>query len=584
MAAGLGKNSVLWRLVLPIPIFASIAIVVALVLLPRVIAANSIADSEHNALETVTQFKELRGYYTARVVAKAVQNGLTATVDHANDPKSIPLPATFIHDISEVLKSRDTRIRLYSAYPFPNRADRTLDAFQQRAWSVLSADPKATVEEQQIVDGKRILRVAVADTMQAEACVTCHNTRADSPKRDWKLGDVRGVLEVTTSIEAALGRGEQLGNYIAAAIAVIAVLLTAIAFAFGRSVSKPLLAMSTAMSRLAEGDLAVTVPAGGRRDEIGRMAKSLQVFKGHAEAVAQAAAEREKLEAKARADEKRMLETVSADFNSSVGGIVGGVSTAAEELRATAERLMKIAGATGDSTATASASIDNASASAQTVAAAAEELAASVNEIARQVDQSTQIAQEAVQRAERTDRTVAGLSEAANRIGEVIHLIQDIAERTNLLALNATIEAARAGDAGKGFAVVAGEVKGLATQTARATEDISAQIAAIRQVSDESVAAIREIGEIIGRLNQVTTAISAAVEEQSSATRDIAQHVVQTSIAAKDVSAKIHDVDASSQESKSAAHRVLDASTDLSTRSRQLREEVSNFLRKLQRG
>jgi methyl-accepting chemotaxis protein len=584
MAAGLGKNSVLWRLVLPIPIFASIAIVVALVLLPRVIASNSIADSEHNALETVTQFKELRGYYTARVVAKAVQNGLAATVDHANEPKSIPLPATFIHDISEVLKSRDTRIQLYSAYPFSNRADRTLDAFQQRAWSVLSADPKATVQEQAIVDGKRILRVAVADTMQAEACVTCHNARADSPKRDWKLGDVRGVLEVSTSIETALGRGEQLGNYIAAAIAVIAVLLTAIAFAFGRSVSKPLLAMSTAMSRLAEGDLAVAVPAGARRDEIGRMAKSLEVFKGHAEAVAQATAEREKLEAKARADEKRMLETVSADFNSSVGGIVGGVSTAAEELRATAERLMKIAGATGDSTATASASIDNASASAQTVAAAAEELAASVNEIARQVAQSTYIAQEAVQRADRTDRTVAGLSDAANRIGEVIHLIQDIAERTNLLALNATIEAARAGDAGKGFAVVAGEVKGLATQTARATEDISAQIAAIRHVSDESVAAIREIGEIIGRLNQVTTAISAAVEEQSSATRDIAQHVVQTSMAAKDVSAKIHDVDASSQESKSAAHRVLDASTDLSARSRQLREEVSNFLSKLQRG
>jgi methyl-accepting chemotaxis protein len=584
MVVGLSKNSVLWRLVLPIPIFAGIAIMVALVLLPRVIGSNSIADSEHGALETVTQFKELRGYYTKNVVTKAVKNGLTATPDHAVDPKGIPLPATFIHDISDVLKSRDTRIQLYSAFPFPNRAGRTLDDFQQRAWSVLSADPKATVTEQEMVDGKRVLRVAVADTMQAEACVACHNARADSPKRDWKLGDVRGVLEVTTSIEAALDRGEQLGNYIAAVIAAIAVLLTAIAFAFGRSVSKPLLAMSTTMDRLAKGDLAVTIPAGERRDEIGQMAKSLEVFKGHAAAVAQAAVERERLEAKARADEKRMLETVSSDFNSSVGGIVGGVSTAAEELRVTAERLMKIAGATGDSTANASVSIDNASASAQTVAAAAEELSASVNEIARQVAQSTQIAQEAVQRAERTDHTVAGLSDAANKIGEVIHLIQDIAERTNLLALNATIEAARAGDAGKGFAVVAGEVKGLATQTARATEDISAQIAAIRRVSDDSVAAIREIGEIIGRLNQITIAISAAVEEQSSATRDIAQHVLQTSMAAKDVSTKIHDVDTSSQESKSVAHRVLDASTDLSARSHQLREEVSNFLVKLQRG
>ena len=584
MAAGLGKNSVLWRLILPIPVFAGIAIAAALVLLPKVIGSNSIADAQHNAQETVTQFKELRGYYTQRVVAKAVKNGLTATHDHAGDPKSIPLPATFIHDISEVLKSRDTRIQLYSAYPFPNRTDRTLDEFQQRAWSVLSADPKAALKEQAVVDGKRILRVAVADTMQAEACVTCHNTRADSPKRDWKLGDVRGVLEVTTSVEAALGRGEQLGNHIAIAIAAFAALLTAIAFAFGRSVSKPLLAMSTAMSRLAQGDLSVAIPAGKRRDEIGRMAKSLEVFKGHAEAVAQAAAEREKLEAKTREDEKRMLETVSSDFNSSVGGIVGAVGTAAEELRATAERLMKIAGATGDSTATATASIDSASSSAQTVAAAAEELAASVNEIARQVAQSTQVAEEAVQRVERTDHTVAGLSSAANRIGEVIHLIQDIAERTNLLALNATIEAARAGDAGKGFAVVAGEVKGLATQTARATEDISAQIAAIRQVSDESVGAIREIGEIIGRLNQITVAISAAVEEQSSATRDIAQHVMQTSVAAQEVSAKIHTVDASSRESTSVAHSVLDASTDLSARSRQLREEVSNFVRTLQRG
>jgi len=227
----------LWRLILPIPVFAGIAIVAALMLLPKVIGSNSVADAEHNARETVTQFKELRGYYTKNVVAKAVKNGLTAAPDHANDPKSIPLPATFIHDISEVLKSRDTRIQLYSAYPFPNRANRTLDDFQQRAWSVLSADPKATVKEQAVLDGKRILRVAVADTMQAEACVTCHNTRADSPKKDWKLGDVRGVLEVTTSIEAALGRGEQLGNDIAIVIAAIAALLTTIAFAFGRSVS-----------------------------------------------------------------------------------------------------------------------------------------------------------------------------------------------------------------------------------------------------------------------------------------------------------------------------------------------------------
>ena len=222
MAAGLGKNSVLWRPILPIPVFAGIAIVAALVLLPQVIGSNSIAGAQQSAQETVTQFKELRGYYTQRVVAKAVKNGLTATHDHVDDPKSIPLPATFIHDISEVLKSRDTRIQLYSAYPFPNRADRTLDEFQQRAWSVLSADPKATLKEQAVVDGKRILRVAVADTMQGEACVTCHNARPDSPKRDWKLGDVRGVLEVTTSVEAALGRGERLGNHIAIAIAAIA--------------------------------------------------------------------------------------------------------------------------------------------------------------------------------------------------------------------------------------------------------------------------------------------------------------------------------------------------------------------------
>jgi methyl-accepting chemotaxis protein len=580
---GFNKNSILWRLVLPIPLFAIVAIAAALVVLPQVIASNSIADAERAALETVNQFKELRGYYTKNVVAKAVAAGLTATPEHAQDPNSIPLPATLIHDISEVLKSRDTRIQLYSTLPFPIRAERKLDEFQQRAWSFLSTNSKATLSEQQAVDGNRTLRVAVADVMQAEACVACHNARADSPKRDWKLGDVRGVLEVNTSIEAALASGERLGFYIAAAIALIAVLLTAIAYFFGRTVSRPLLSMSNAMTRLANGDLSVSVPAAKRQDEIGEMAEAMRVFKDNAAQIESARAERTQLEAKAREDEKRMLESVSADFNSSVGGIVGNVTSAAEELRNTANRLMALANQTGDSTVNASASIDNASASAQTVAAAAEELSASINEIARQVSQSSQIAQQAVQRAQRTDQTVAGLSDAANRIGEVIHLIQDIAERTNLLALNATIEAARAGDAGKGFAVVAGEVKGLATQTARATEDISTQIAAIRRVSDESVAAIREIGEVIGQLNSVTTAISAAVEEQSSATRDIAQHVMQTSQAAKDVSSKIHEVDASSQESKSAANQVLDASNDLSSRSHQLRDEVTRFLQKLQR-
>ena len=583
LTARSSRHSIIWRLVLPIPIFAALAIIAALLVLPRVIASNSIADAERAALETVNQFKELRGYYTKNVVAKAVAAGLTATPEHAQDPKSIPLPATLIHDISEVLKSRDTRIQLYSSLPFPIRGERKLDEFQQRAWTALSADPKTTLSEQQLINGNRTLRVAVADVMQADACVACHNARADSPKRDWKLGDVRGVLEVDTSIEAALAGGERLGHYIAAAIALIAVLLTAIAFFFGRTVARPLLSMSTAMTRLAEGDLTVSVPAAKRRDEIGEMAEAMRVFKDNAAQIERARAERAQLEDKAREDEKRMLETVSADFNSSVGGIVGRVTGAAEELRNTANRLMALASRTGDSTVEASASIDSASTSAQTVAAAAEELSASINEIARQVSQSSQIAQEAVQRAQRTDHTVAGLSDAANRIGEVIHLIQDIAERTNLLALNATIEAARAGDAGKGFAVVAGEVKGLATQTARATEDISAQIGAIRRVSDESVAAIRGIGEIIGQLNQVTTSISAAVEEQSSATREIAQHVVQTSQAAKEVSSKIHDVDVSSQESKSAANQVLDASNDLSDRSHQLREEVTRFLGKLQR-
>lgn len=352
----------------------------------------------------------------------------------------------------------------------------------------------------------------------------------------------------------------------------------------GRGVLTPLLGMNEAMDKLATGDHRVVIPGQGRRDEIGMMASAMQVFKEAAIKIELLRAEQEAMKRQAEIDRKEALEDLAGSFEVSVRGIVQIVSSSATELQASAQSLSAVSEQTvRQSTAVAAAS-EQASANVQTVASAAEELTASINEISRQVAHSTQVSHGAVDQADRVDVMVQGLAAAASKIGDVVKLINDIATQTNLLALNATIEAARAGDAGKGFAVVANEVKHLANQTARATEEISGQIIAVQTATQESVSAIRAITTTIGEISQIGGAIAAAVEQQGVATREIARNVMEASAGTAEVSSNIVGVTECSAETGRASGQVLDAARELSVQAEHLREDVDRFIAYIRHG
>lgn len=356
------------------------------------------------------------------------------------------------------------------------------------------------------------------------------------------------------------------------------VLGVAVSYLTARSIVRPVTGMTGAMARLAENDISTEVPSVARRDEIGEMAKAVQVFKENMIRAATLEQEQQNAALEAEAEKKRMMEDLANDFEQAVGSIINSVSGASTELQTTAQSMTSTVEQTSMQAGVVATSSDQANSNVQTVAAATEEMAASVQEIGRQAEDSSRKAQAASAEAEETVEKVGALSEAATKIGAVVSLIQDIAEQTNLLALNATIEAARAGEAGRGFAIVASEVKDLASQTASATTDIGEQINAIQDSTQTSAEAIGKVTSAISDLNEIAASIAAAVEEQSAATSEIAGNVQQAAVASQEVSDSIGEVNQSAAGSSAAAAQVLSSAGDLSRQSESLRNEVDRFL------
>jgi len=315
-----------------------------------------------------------------------------------------------------------------------------------------------------------------------------------------------------------------------------------------------------------------------RHDEFAPVASALAVFREAKVAMKKMNEEQAEREAKAEEDKRRMMNQMADDFQNSVGGVVQTVSSASAELQSSAQSMTAISEETSTLATSVAAASEEASTNVQTVASAAEELSSSISEISRQVAQSTGIASTAVAESERANEMVQGLADAANKIGLVVDLISDIADQTNLLALNATIEAARAGEAGKGFAVVASEVKNLANQTAKATEEISSQISGVQGATQDSASAIQGISQTIGEISEITSAIAAAVEEQGAATQEIARNVEQASAGTSEVSSNITGVTQAAGEAGQSASQVLGAASELSQQSELLKTEVDKFI------
>jgi methyl-accepting chemotaxis protein len=429
-------------------------------------------------------------------------------------------------------------------------------------------------------EASTLIELAFADNYKANMNLEAFLTLSkDLTLRMAQLSDkLEAVSEATAEETASLKETLMM--------AMIAVILVAIGglLAFNilvaRSVSRPVALVTRIMGRMAGGERAVDVPTMNSADEIGQMYAALSTFK-ESLTKADRLAEQEQAEAEARAKRGDRMEAVCHGFDQAITGLLKGVEDVMAELRRSAQTMSEAARQTEAEAKAANAASQSAGGNVNSVAGATEELVASVGEIGRQTERSSEIAARAAARASETDKQIQGLADAAQKVGDVVKLITDIAEQTNLLALNATIEAARAGEAGKGFAVVASEVKNLANQTAHATEEIAQQVATIQSETKTAVSAIQGISTIVGEINQIAAAIAAAIEQQGSATREIARNVEGASTGTQSVSTSIGHVSEAATQTGGAAKAMLDAVAKLAERSTQVQGKVSEFLREI---
>ncbi len=345
-----------------------------------------------------------------------------------------------------------------------------------------------------------------------------------------------------------------------------------------KGLSRPIASLKGAMERLAAADLRVTVPETGRRDEIGQMARAVEIFKNNGIEVEKLKAQQAETEGRTTRQRKQDMERLASAFEGSVGEIIQHVSSAATKMESSANSLTVTAEKTAELSSVVASAADAASSNVKSVAVSAEEMASTVQKISSRVRELAEIAGHAATQAEQMNGGVTKLSEAAKRIGDVIDVISTIAAQTNLLALNAAIEAARAGEAGRGFAVVAAEVKSLAEQTTKATGEVAQQISSIQNATEELVSSIKEITETINRVSEISSTVAVAVEEQGAATRQIAVNVQQASEGTSTVASNISDVERGSSETGTASTEMLSAAQSLSAQSQRLKSEVDTFL------
>ncbi len=443
----------------------------------------------------------------------------------------------------------------------------------------------------------------IADTIaEVKASMDKYHTAAlsaaeDSHKIDEAIREANAMgasvsKEVTGLVEKASGeqqrlRGEMISSSHAAEWLTIILALgglgvgVLLAWVIGRGIANPVIGITGAMRDIAGGNLATVIPGAGRKDEVGQMADTLQVFKENLEETERMREEQAMAEKRAEEQRKSELQELASQFEQAVGSIIAIVAAASTELSTTAESLTGSARDTSDRSTSVAAASEQASANVQTVASAAEELAASVREISGQVQQSSNMTTKASEEAQRSSEQVRDLAKAAEKIGGIIDLINNIASQTNLLALNATIEAARAGEAGRGFAVVAQEVKALAEQTAKATAEIGDQITGIQASTQQSIDRIETIAKTISEVDSIAGSIASSVEEQGSATQEIARNVHQASLGTADVAKNITGVREAAEHSSASAGEVLTAARDLSRQSEALQHEMEKFLQKV---
>ncbi len=559
-------SSVFWKIAIPASAIGVFALVGAAMLLPALLKNNLIDSAVLDATRTVQQFKTVRGYYTKNVIKPVLkaQKTVRPGIDHKGKDSTIPLPATMIHDLSEELRKTGTSLNLFSKYPFPNRAGRRLDDFQSRAWEYLVANPDSSYREEQRIDGKQVIRVAVADRMVAEGCVACHNSHPQTPKNDWALGDVRGVLEVNTQIDDQIAAGNRttvtiLGSF---ALALIAI-LTTIAFLFRIMVGKRLQDVTDRLKDISvgDGDLTQRIDVRGK-DEISDLSRYFNDFivKIH-ETIAHIAKNATQV-----GDSVRELDALTTEANKGAAlqqRETGAIAAAVTEMSATATNVNESAANAARETS-----------SADTSANSGKEI---VNQTVEDIDQLSFEVSSAAD-------VIRDLAQQADQIGTVLDVIRGIAEQTNLLALNAAIEAARAGEQGRGFAVVADEVRTLASRTQESTEEIQTMIEGLQNgtrqavsVMDKSQAQSKKTVERAASAGQSLDEIVAAMEAITHVNNQIAHAAGEQQRTADAVSQNVNQIQNVAEETASNSGAARQSSDDVSQQVAALRSMIQCF-------
>ena len=554
-----------WKMALPVLSIFTVLILFLIFYIPSLIEDDVIRSVSITSEQTAKQFKKIRGYYTKNIIKKVLATtGIRPDINHKNVPGKIPLPATMIHDLSSDLAADGLTIKLYSAFPFPNRSSRKLSAQQQESWDILSASANSTVVSQETRNNDRILKVSIADVMVNDSCVNCHNSRADTPKNDWKIGDVRGVLQVDTNITDQLLAAKVTSNKITLILSLVLLLvMSAIFLVFKHTIANKVALLNEAMAGITQGDtnLSKQLEISGK-DEVSQLASAFNLFLQKLKHII-VEANSVSVDVASKASKMHLSAAQTKDMISKQSQEIGLLLTSIETLGEQFKSIVDSSGATVDT---------------------AEKVQVSTNEGKKVVHNATEIITELAAEIKKAGAATGELRNDTEQIYTVIKVINAIADQTNLLALNAAIEAARAGDHGRGFSVVADEVRSLASSTQDSTKQIQEMMNSLQLSADkttevmvnseslavDSVNVVKNASNLFNEINEGVNEIIISNE----AIKNSAQSQVEIS---HDIENNISAITESSNETSEIADGSVTVSTEMEGMSKNLQHLMSRF-------